>query len=556
MEQTDYLIVGAGTGGCVLAARLTEAGHSVCLLEAGADVDAVRTPDDIGSIYPLSLFNSSYAWADTPVRWGGPASPVTTLLQGRVVGGSSAIMGMFTSRGVPNDYALWEEAGAKGWGWDEVLPYFKRLETDADFDGPDHGKAGPIPIMREAPSSLPPFAGDIALAAKEAGFAFIEDANGDFNDGFAPLPFSRTATRRGSAGLCYLTPIVRARQSLRILERTQALRLLFEGRRVIGALVTGPDGRTRPLGARRTILCAGALRSPELLLRSGIGPGAALQHAGVETIADRPGVGANLQNHPMLYPLTVLRPKGRSKVSPRPIGSGLLRWSSDIAGGSPGDIVIYVNVGLSWHGLGQRLAALAPAVMAPASRGWVKLDPRAPQNPPEIVFNMLGDPRDVERLAAGFEVARRLIQAAHLRGGCGPAFVLNDSGDSAQANIPSRKNAVIGAIGGAIADLAPGLLMRQLRKAADLRELAGWDPTAMQAYAREAVTGAAHVAGTCRMGLAEDRLAVTSSDGSVHGVEGLHVADASVMPTVPSGSTHIPTIMVAEKIADMLNRRR
>jgi 5-(hydroxymethyl)furfural/furfural oxidase len=554
--EFDYLIVGAGAAGCVLANRLSQTPDTrVVLIEAGDDMRPGEEPADVRIVFPLAAFNPHYMWSDTRVHWRGQTdSPAVPLPQGRGMGGSSTVMGMWALRGRPDDYDDWERAGAVGWGWESVLPYFKRLESDHDFSGPLHGTDGPVPIQREAPAAWSPLARAVDAETRRRGWNFIEDLNGDFRDGHCVMPNSRFANSRASGGICYLTAPVRRRPNLAVVTQRTATRLLIEGRQVTGVVATRRDGSEQLYRARETVLTAGALRSPVLLLRSGIGAANDLQRDGIGVVVDRPGVGKNLQNHPVLYVCALLNRRGREARGWRPAAATYLRWSSGLPNCSAGDLAIYVRSYLSWHAFGRRMASLAPALQKPASRGRVRLDPRDPSAVPLIEFNFLDDERDLSRLTDALRLATDLFESPSLREICGAPFVLTDATRLMRYNAVSRKNAwltQLAAIGLDCNERFGLALLSRLARLQSSTALLG-QPAQLANFVKEQVTGTGHVCGTCRMGRSVDRDAVCDADGRVYGIGGLRVADASVMPTVPSGNTHIPTVMVAEKLAESI----
>jgi 5-(hydroxymethyl)furfural/furfural oxidase len=466
-------------------------------------------------------------------------------------------MGMWAMRGRPEDYDAWAAQGAKGWAWEDVLPYFRKLETDVDFDNAAHGQSGPVPIRRQALRDWSPFARAVQSAAARRGFVDIPDMNAEFGDGHCVLPVSRFEDRRASSGICYLTNEVRRRKNLTLMTRVTVTRLMLDNGRVLGVEAIREDGSVVLLKARETIVTAGALRTPVLLMRSGIGPGTQLAKAGVAVQLDREGVGKNLQNHAVLYAFAWLHPRYLEARGDRPAGSSYLRWSSRIDGCPPGDLGMYIRSYLVWHELGRRLASLAPALAAPASRGTISLQAPDPHSPPVIEFNFLSDPRDLQRLMMGFRLAHALLLDPDVARICGPsAFILRNPAAVSRYNRVSRWNSVRAAALARVMDVFPGGAHRALARIAKMVPTASFvdDDARLADFARASVSGTGHVCGTCRMGISSDREAVVDSNGRVHGVVGLRIADASIMPRVPSGNTHIPTVMVAEKIADCVTR--
>jgi 5-(hydroxymethyl)furfural/furfural oxidase len=561
--MVDTLIIGAGTAGSVLAHRLSaDREHRVIVIEAGADLEPGREPADIRSIFPLSTFNPAYAWPDTRVHWrDARSSPPSPMPQGRVLGGTSAIMGMWAMRGKPQVYDAWAAAGAEGWDWAGVLPYFRRLEDDRDCEGPLHGRGGPVPIRREPCAAWSPLALAFQAAALDSGFAHVADMNAVFGDGHCALPISRFDGHRGSAGICYLDAATRARPNLQVMTHCQVTGLLLadpapgEPPRVIGVQLLDAQGQRLSMKARRVIVAAGALRTPELLLRSGIGPVEDLRAAGIRVLHPLRGVGANLQNHPLLFMVSYLAPGAVEKPGVRPAGFNYLRWSSGLDGVPTGDMGMSIRSWLSWHALGRRMGAIAPTISMPLSRGRVLLDAGPEGLRPRIEFNMLSDPRDLSRMMKGMRLAASLH--AQLSSVCGPAFVLKGVANISRLmryNAPTRMNGFRAALAAACVDMAPKLGRRWVSRFAQMTpvEMVLASDDALAEFALSSVSGTGHICGTCRMGSPADPDAVVDSKGKVIGMSGLYIADASVMPLVPSGGTHLPTIMVAEKLAASL----
>jgi 5-(hydroxymethyl)furfural/furfural oxidase len=350
---------------------------------------------------------------------GLEAPPPRHLEQARIMGGGSSLMGMFALRGLPSDFDEWEAHGATAWGWSDLLPYFIRLENDLDRSGTLHGQDGPVAIRRHEPEQWPPFCDAVGTALKSRGFPYLSDLNAEFGDGYGPLPMSSLSSGRVSSANAYLTTEVRARPNLRILCETTLSGLVLEGRRVTGVEVT-PDQRR--YHAREVILSMGALHSPTTLLRSGIGPAADLARLGIRIVADRPGVGRNLQNHPRVYAAAHLLPRGRQPKSNRPVSQNVLRYSSGVPGCPPGDMQLMILNRTTWHRLGRSIGALVPAVYKPFSRGEVTLHSADPHREPAVRFRHLSDPRDLQRLVKGLQFSLELLADPKVRALCNETF--------------------------------------------------------------------------------------------------------------------------------------
>ena len=364
----DYIIVGGGSAGSVMANRLSaKSSNQVLLCEAGQDTPHGKVPPEILDSYPgTAYFDPRFHWTELKVhtevishnRPEENRPPLRKYEQARVLGGGSSINGQLANRGAPTDYDEWEARGAAGWSWDAVLPYFKKVERDMDFDGPWHGKDGRIPVRRIFPDLWNGHAKAVAKAFEEAGFEYIQDQNGEFKDGYFPITISNLYDRRVSAAIGYLDPGTRLRGNLTISPLTQVQELLFEGTRCVGvkALV---DGKETEFRGGEVIVSSGAIHSPAHLLRAGIGPAGHLRDLGIEVVANVPGVGQRLMDHPSISVSSFIKPECRLNGLTRRHILLALRYSSGIGGAPPGDMFVAggQQIGLACGRRADRLAA-------------------------------------------------------------------------------------------------------------------------------------------------------------------------------------------------------
>ena len=559
--RAHYLIVGGGSAGCVLAARLSENPENrVFIVEAGRDFDQSKKNDLTDTAGARAFMDPQYFWPDLKaqiaVRQQISKQTEKTpepYKQAMLLGGGSSINGQIALRGAPEDYDYWESVGATGWSWKEVLPYFVKLESDHDFKNNHHGANGPIHIRRTIRNEWDTISMAMSDIWSKFGYPYLPDLNGNFSDGHGPVPLSNDGIFRNSTARQYLNERVRARKNLRIMTDTRAVRIRFKGESAIG-IEAIRDAETVFIEADRVILCCGALKSPHLLMHSGIGDGRVLSELGISTVSHRSGVGQNLQDHPNIV-LSGCLTTGEGRVFSERSVLTYLRYSSGLSGCDRSDMVMSVRGRSMWHAVGARICGLVNYITLPYSRGTVRLAGPSPLTSPNVDFNGLSDPRDLARMVQGARFSAQ-IMFDHL----GPELITQVFPAKLSRRIeklsrPTRLNDLLTRTGAKLMDTSPvirDLIVRHMIANGDGLADVLADDNAAGDFVHQYLGTSWHACGTCKMGSPNDPLAVTNSRGEVLGTRNLFVADASLMPRVTRTNTNIPTIMIAERIADLI----
>ena len=562
----DYIICGGGSAGSVMANRLSaRSANKVLLLEAGQDTPHGKVPATVLDSYPGTAYlNPAFTWNQLKVTTevishNNPEEkrpPLRTYEQARILGGGSSINGQLANRGAPSDYDEWEERGATGWRWDDVLPYFKKVERDMDFDGPYHGKEGRIPVRRIFPDLWPEHAKAVAEAFKQAGWKYLHDQNAEWEDGYFPSTISNAFERRVSAAIGYLDPGTRLRENLTISTGTTVASLIFDGMQCVGvkAMV---DGREQEFRAKEVILSSGAIHSPAHLMRAGIGPAGHLREMGIEVRKALPGVGQRLQDHPAAAVAAFLKPHARiiHDYSRRHIYTAL-RYSTNLPGIPAGDMMTVVTNKTSWHKVGEQIGSFIITVYKTYSEtGEVKLNSPDWRAEPSVDFNLLSDQRDLERMMDGV----RRFSAMHLtdvmKSVTESPFPASYSDKVRQVGLLNKKNKLLTDVFAKMLDgpaaLRNYLIKNYVMEGVTIQDMLT-DDDALEGFVRKASVGVWHASCTCRMGAEDDPMSVTNPAGRVKGVGGLRVVDASIFPQVPCANTNFPVLMTAEKVADAI----
>lgn len=498
----DIIIVGAGSTGCAIAARASEdPDRTVLLIEAGPDyADTASTPFDL-----VNGHNNSYRDHDWGLRYEPTRGREVAFPRGRVTGGSSAVNTTIALRSTPEDHAEWAAAGNPEWAWDRILPAYRRLERDLDFpDAPHHGDAGPISIRRYRSDELLPQHQAFFDTAADLGYASCPDANAPDSTGASPHPLNKLGRLRVSCAIGYLSA-ARARPNLTVRPETFVRRLVIEKGRCVGVEAEAADGTVSVQRAKLVVLSAGAIMSPALLLRSGIGPRRELESLGIGCTSDVPGVGRNLSDHPALSVVCTVKNPEIIDFD-QPLMQTILRYTAE--GSDKRNDLQIEQLSFVGRAGGPAQFAIAAVLEYQYGRGELRLRDADPRTPPVIDNRFCEDDRDTSRLVKCMQDTLAFTRTGALAGMIA-AVTFPD---------PAR----------------------------------GHDNESLAALCRRFAGSGYHPSGTAKMGPATDPLAVVDQYACAHAMDGLVVADASILPAVPRANTNLTCIMIGERIGEWL----
>lgn len=526
--EYEYIIVGAGSAGCVLANRLTEDGrHRVLLIEAGPKNNALSLK--IPAAVLKNLKSTKYNWAyqgEPEPELGGR---VITHDRGKTLGGSSSINGLCFIRGHALDFEGWRQSGCEGWGYADVLPYFKRLENYSGGESEYRGGDGPLVVHRPKPQN--PLYKAFIEAGRDAGYQTTDDICGYRQEGFGVFDMSTENGERNSTAKAYLDP-ARRRQNLTVMTDKQVQKIFFNGNEATGISYKTVNGDIIKVDAlKEVILSAGAVGSPQLLMLSGVGPASHLKDHGITIVADMPGVGQNLNDHPdFVLKYKCLKPVSiwpQTRLVKRTFAG--IRWLlrrdgicasnqfeavacvRSAAGVEYPDIQLTISPAAvddqTWEPLPEHAFQIHVGLMRGFSRGNITLRNSDPASPPRILANYLKDPRDRDLLRKGIRIVREIASQPAFKPFCGE-------------------------------EIYPGV--------------ASQTDEDLDGCIKEKLNTQWHLSGTARMGTSNNREAVVDAHGKVHGLSKIRIVDASIMPAATNGNTNSPTIMIAEKLSDSI----